>query len=237
MERTSKAVLFALVLAAAIPIVAQAEELHWWNGFSFTPGVGARHLGLDVVRKSDGDQGNIAQGLPAKLFAALSIETPSYQLSGNWGISVRSYSSFVTLDHQFYDYHTTSSSTGASTGERIDVGTKITGRYSYLVPLIHYSLPTPTGGMYKVALGYGYWSASFSGDIILTPDGQPVRGMPTDRISFSTKDQLAYLFLMSWRTADNWLFEMAVGGPTFSDANYDYQVEEVSIIVGKTIVL
>ena len=37
------------------------EVLSTWNGFSITPGAGLRHLGLDVIRKSDNFTGNIAQ--------------------------------------------------------------------------------------------------------------------------------------------------------------------------------
>jgi hypothetical protein len=238
-----KRLLFAvfIVLVSCIETSAYAEnevEDHWWSGVTFTPGIGLRHLGLDVTRKSDGFQANIAQDVAAKFFFSFSISSPEYQFGHpNIGISLRSYSSFVTLDHQFVDSQIVNSTTGANSGDRIDVGTEVTGYYSYVVPAVHWKGIAPSGGIYKAALGLGLWTAKLSGDVALTPNNQPDRSTPKSKITLQTKNQIAYLFFMSYETKTGWLYEMTVGGPKFEDSEYDYQVEEVSLIVGKTFTL
>lgn len=220
-----------LFLALCTPQIYAAEDTtHWWNGFTISPGVGARHLGLDVTRKSNGASGNISQSGTAQLFASLSVSTPEYRLGeSNWGVSLRMYSSFVTLDHQWYDYHTGDTTTGTVQGERVNVGTDVSGYYTYIIPSLNYGL-----GGFSVSLGLGPWSSKFDGDMILTQDDQPVKGMPTSNISFSTQDTLAYMFSMSYTTTNAWLIEMTVGGTSFSDSDYKYEMEEVALTVGKT---
>jgi len=209
-----------------------SSEYHWWSGFTITPGVGLRHLGLDVTRQSDGLSGNISQSLQAKLFFSISIISPSYDFDEHWGLTLRSYSSLVSLDSQFYNYGTTDPNTGADQGERINVGTEVSGSYSYIVPTLHYKARTAKG-IYAAALGVGYWTSSLSGDIILTNNDQPASGMPTTPVSLSTHNKLAYLFFMSFTTNEQWIYEMTLGGPSFSADGYDYKLEEVSITVGK----
>lgn len=224
-----------LLLLCSEVTTADESTTHWWTGFSFTPGVGFRHLGIDVTRKTDGFNGNIAQGPAAKLFYAFSISSPEYQFgASNWGISIRNYNSFVSLDRQFYDYKIKNETTGTNTGERINVGTKISGRYSYLVPAIHYKIGRPDLGSFKFATGFGLWNADFSGNIALTENNQPNSSTVKTDISLKTNDQLAYLVFMAYTSPSRWTFEMTVGGPEFEDNTFKYQVEEVSMIFGKT---
>lgn len=226
--------LVLLPLALCAPNLSAAEdESHWWNGFTISPGIGARHLGLDVTRKSDGANGNISQAGAAQLFAAFSVTTPEYPLGdSHWGLALRMYSSFVTLDHQWYDYHSTDTTTGTSQGERVNVGTKVSGYYTYIIPSLDYRL----GGL-LFALGVGPWSANLDGDIILTQDKRPAKGMPTSNVSFSTQNAIAYMVTLSYTSSNAWLIEMTVGGTQFSDSTYRYQMEEVAITVGKTFTL
>ena len=226
----SKRIVIVLCLVAG-SAVAQ-EEPSIWNGFSFTPGVGLRHLGLDITRKSDGYTGNIAQGLPAKVYFTLNFESPKYRFAdSNWGVSIVNVNTFVTLDHQWYNYD--SAATDTSSGERVDVGTEISGRYSYLLPQIFYETGRPGESSYKFALGYGVWNANLSGTIKLTPNDQPTSATPISDIDLKTS-KLGYLLTMSYRTKSNWLWEMSYGSISFSDPTYKYQIEEVTLTLGKS---
>lgn len=206
-----------------------ADDIAVWNGFSITPGAGLRHLGLDIIRKSDNLTGNIAQDVAAKLFFTINVESPKYRFGkSGWGISVINQNSVVTLDSQWYSYGGTSTN-----GQRIDVGSEVTGRYSYLVPQLFFEAGRPESGLFKVALGVGLWNADLSGTIKLTANDTPTVGTTASNVAIKTT-KTAYLFLMSYRTASNWLYEMSVGGPQFSDDTYNYKVEEVAITIGKT---
>lgn len=222
-----------IVLSLLIVNHSWADEgVDLLNGFTITPGVGLRHLGLDVVRKSDNFTGNISQDVAAKVFFSLSVESPKYRFGkSGWGLSILNQNTFVTLDSQWYQY--TNPLPDSPSGERRDVGTEISGRYSYLLPQIFFEAGRPGSGKFRVALGYGLWNAELNGNIKLTANDQPVFSTPTNNISINTT-QMAYLFSMSYRTRSQWLYEMTVGGPQFSDSNYNYKVEEVALTIGKT---
>ncbi|MDH4191600.1 MAG: hypothetical protein OEW21_15535 [Betaproteobacteria bacterium] len=65
---------------------AEGGEGGWISGFSITPGFGMRSFSLDVVRKSDGLKGNLSNDVPRSFFAALRIDSPTYQFGDSpWG--------------------------------------------------------------------------------------------------------------------------------------------------------
>lgn len=222
-----------LIVLLLVSLSAEAEEARLWNGFTFTPGVGLRHLGLDVTRRSDGYTANIAQDLDAKVFFSLNIESPRFRFpNSNWGVSIVNYNSFVTLDHQWYNYN--SGSTGVGSGERVDVDSEVSGRYSYVVPQIFYESGKPGESSFKFALGYGWWNSDLSGTVRLTPNNRPTLLTPATPVDLSTTT-MGYLMTLSWRTKNDWIWEMSLGGITFDDAEYDYEIEEVALTFGKTI--
>jgi hypothetical protein len=233
-----RALLLTALAAAAAPASAEENDFWWWiHGFEITPGAGLRHLGVDVRRKSDSFQGNSSNGITSSLFASINIESPSYQFGkSNFGVSVYAYAANVNLDEQFYADPNQSSGSASATGERKNVGTSLSGYYSYIVPTLHYRNINKDGSSFKLALGYGRWSGQFSGDIILTPDNRPAAGMPKTPIDTRISKN-AYLFLMQYKFANRWQAYMSVGGPKWQDANFNYQLEEVSLIIGYTFVL
>jgi len=223
-----------LLLLYSTSVMAAEDESHWWDNFSITPGAGFRHLGVDVIRKSDRFHGNISNAGFAQLVFSLNIVFNEFQIDddGKVFIELNTYTSFIDLDHQFYE---TGSNGNSNFGERVDVGTSLSGYYTYLMPSLKYGLKLPKGGEMSASLGIGFWSSEFSGDMILTPDGRPVNGMPITDLSISTIDELAYMVNLKWQTADGWLYMMSVGGTSFSDDQYEYDIEEVSMIVGKVV--
>lgn len=211
------------------------DETHWWDGFSITPGGGFRHLGISIDRKSDGYHGNISNAGFAQAVATLNMTFNEFKLNegGTLYLELHSYTAFLKLDHQFYDYGTTNTATGANSGERVDVDTRIDGYYTYLMPSLKFKAQLPGSGEFAVSLGVGLWTSEFSGDIILTDDGRPINGMPKSDININTYKELAYIFNMSYATTTGWIYLMSVGGTTFDDDEYDYKIEEVAMIIGK----
>ena len=230
-------VLLSLVTAAA-PAAAEEDDFWWWiRGFEITPGAGLRHLGVDVHRKSDGTQGNASNSISKSLFASINIETPSFQFGkSNFGVSGYLYAANVNLNEQFVADPGQSDTSATVAGTRDNVGTSLSGYYSYLVPAVHYRLQGRDGSSVKFALGYGWWIGRFSGDIILTPDNRPASGLP--KTSIDTRvSKGAYLFTMQYKFANRWQAYMSVGGPTWQDETFRYQMEEVSLVVGYTFIL
>jgi len=226
-----------VIVGSLSPVLLQAEQgqgANWWDNFSLTPGLGFRHLGVDVTRKNDGYHGNISNAGFAQLVFSLNIVFNEFQLDdeGKVFLELNSYTSLLNLDHQFYTF---SSVGDTNYGERVDVGTSLNGYYTYFLPSIKYALKLPGGGEMSASLGIGIWSSEFSGDMILTPDGRPVNGMPTTDLSISTFYEPAYMVNLKWRTAGGWVYMMSVGGTSFDDNQYRYEIEEVSMIIGKVV--
>ena len=232
-----RVVLLIMISSVGFSYSAMAEaneESEWWDNFSITPGMGFRHLGVDVVRKVDGFHGNISNAGFAQIVFTLNMVFNEFQLddAGRVYLELNSYTSFINLDHQFYEFGTTGNT---NYGERVDVGTELNGYYTYLMPSIKYALKLVGGGEMSASLGIGFWNSSFDGNIILTPNGRPTAGLPTTDISIGTFDQLAYIVNLKWETRAGWVYMMSVGGTSFSDDDYRYEMEEVSMIVGKVI--
>lgn len=227
----------SLLLAAAFASgPACAEDDFWWwiRGFEITPGAGLRHFAVEVTRGSDGATGNSSNSIGNSLFGSLMVESPSWQFGGsNWGASVYFYASNVGLDEQFVNDPGQGAGDAGASGSRKNVGTSMSGYYSYLVPALHYRVQRDDGSQFKVALGYGRWHGEFSGDIILTPDNRPQTGQPKTQIDTSVSKN-AYLASMQYKFAKHWQAFMSVGGPRWSDSTFKYQMEEVSIVIGYT---
>jgi hypothetical protein len=228
--------ILAIVVLLALSNLSLAEDYqlddHWWSGFSITPGAGFRHLGFDVVRKSDGFTGNISNNGFAQAVTTLSMTSPSFKLnqSGTIVLEIQSYTALLELDHQFYADGGVGPA-GGNSGERVNVGTTIDGYYSYVVPAIKFN-----SDVFTMSLGVGYWVSGFTGDIILSQNDRPSASMPKTSIDMSDRKELAYLFTMSWISENKWIALMSIGGTKFNDSTYDYSVEEVAFIFGKQFV-
>jgi hypothetical protein len=239
-----RTLLFFALAASAAPCTAAEEskekesDFWWWiRGFEITPGVGLRHFALDVHSKSNDNLGNVSNSIGKSAFASINIESPSFQFGkSNFGASVYFYGANVRLNEQFIADPGQDPNSGSLAGTRENVGTSITGYYSYLVPAVHYRLQGRDGSSVKFALGYGPWRGRFSGDVILTPDNRPTNGQP--KTSIDTRvSKWAYLFTMQYKFANHWQAYMTVGGPKWQDSQFRYQMEELSLVLGYTFIL
>jgi hypothetical protein len=233
-----RALLLATLAAAAAPAAAEEEGVwSWIHGFEITPGAGLRHIGIDVQRKSDGAQGNVSKSIGRSLFGSVNIESPGYQFGkSNFGATAYLYAANVNLDEQFVADPGMAPGADTIGGTRTNVGTHLSGYYTYLVPALHYRLQGRDGSSVKFALGYGWWFGRFSGDAILTPDNRPAAGLPKTPID-TRVSQGAFLFSMQYKFANHWQAYLTAGGPKWQDDSLRYQLEEVSLVVGYTFIL
>lgn len=229
-----KKIILTLLLLPCIAIAESDDELHWWDNLSITPGAGFRHLGVDIIRQSDQNHGNISNNGVSQFVFSLNIIFNEFQLDddGRIYLELQSFTSLITLDHQFYEFGSVGDS---NYGERVDVGTSLKGYYTYWLPSIKYALKLPRGGEMSASLGLGLWNSKFDGNIILTADGRPSSGQTKTNISINTFEELAYMVNLKFATASGWVYMMSVGGAKYADETYDYNIEEVSMIVGKVI--
>jgi hypothetical protein len=220
---------FTVIAITAGATAARAAQEDSW--FSVTPIVGLRHIGLDVTRNVDGTTGNIGNEIGDSFFFALSLETLEFSFNDSpWGFTLYGYAANVDLSEQWVADGGTNAN-GTDGGNRQDVGTRISGYYSYLVPTLHFSTQDKKGNGFKAALGYGPWHGNFSGDIILTPDNRPAAGMTKTHVDLNER-KWAYLFLMQFSFESKWTWFMSVGGPSWESAGFKYELEEVTMGLG-----
>jgi len=218
-----------VIITGTTCLFAHASQENPW--FTITPYVGVRHIGLGTTSNATGNSGNIGTKLENSLFFAVGLETFEYSFNDTpWGFTLYGYAANVDLSEQWSANGTTNSN-GTAGGSRINVGTRVSGYYSYLVPTLHYNLQDKKGNGLKAALGYGEWNANFSGTIILTPNDSPVSGMLKTPVSLN-ETKLGYLFLMQFQFQNGWTGYMSVGGPRWESKGITYQLEEVAIAVG-----
>jgi len=196
-------------------------------GVVVTPGVGARILDLRVTRNSDGATGTITSdgSFTGPLYAALSVESPTYLLNEKFGVTVRGHAASFSLDNQRVK------STSTQGGEDIkDLGTRVNGHYSYIMPTIFYRTVDPSGDS-RFGVGYGYWKAWFSGDIILAPDNAATATMPKTSINGSTDGKTGVLFFWQARWPKG-LFEISFNNVKFGGSDYKYEMNEINMLIG-----
>jgi len=133
--------------------VNASQENPW---LSITPYVGLRHIGLGASNDSAGTTGNIGNTITNSLFVAIGLETLEYSFNETpWGFTLYGYAANVDLTEQWIANGTTNSN-GTPGGTRKNVGTRVSGYYSYLVPSLHYNMQDKKGNGFKTALGYNY---------------------------------------------------------------------------------
>lgn len=197
-------------------------------GFSITPGIGVRLLDIDVRSKADGSEGLITNdgSFFGPMYATISVESPVLLLSKKVGLTVRAHASKFTLDTQRVKSQDGTSESG---GDLTDLDTEVSGHYSYLMPTIFYRVADPSGE-FRTGLGYGQWKIRFSGDIILSKDETAAESTPATEIDDSETKAGALLFFQ-WR-GRRAMFEIAFNRMDFSSSDFDYELDELNMVVG-----
>lgn len=224
-----------LVLLLASPGYAQEADVSLRDdllGWSVTPGIGVRILDLTVTSKQNGAEGIITNdgSFSEPIYAALNIETPTYLLTEKFGITVRSHTTHFTLKRQRFTKPPTNSTNSQDTRDIRDVGTRVNGYYSYIMPTIFYRSVDKSGDS-RFGIGYGYWKASFSGEVVLSTDSSISTNAPRTPISGSLDNKGGAMLFWQGRWPKG-LFEITLNNVRFSSANYKYKMQEINMLLG-----
>ncbi len=222
--------LAVMICLFSLPVEAETESDNKEDkllGVTITPGIGVRILDLQVTRNSDGATGTITSdgSVTGPLYAAISVESPTYLLSEKFGITARGHAASFSLSNQ-----RVKSTTGQDGEDIHDLGTRVKGYYSYIMPTIFYRSVDPSGDS-RVGLGYGYWKAWFSGDIILAKDNAATTAMAKTSISGSIDGKTGVLLFWQIRWPKG-LFEISFNNVKFSASDYKYAMQEINMLIG-----
>lgn len=234
------AVLFAFVLvipanSLKAAIIEESEPTHWWSGFSITPAIGMRMASMFATRKFDGYSGSIGTFDSSRVFYGLNFGSPEYEFGETGlGVSVQSYSSYVNMNSQWFDYGIEDPEPGEMQGYRVSLGTSMRGTYNYIVPMLHYELRLGRFA-FRASAGIGWWAAKFNGDIVLAEDSRPSRFDAKTPFKANIS-QWAYLTSMTFKFPQGWSLYMNVGGPKWEDSRYRFKLQEVALALVKSFV-
>lgn len=209
----------------ASPILSQLL-----SGWSITPMVGVRLIDLDVKRASDGQQATITNdgSFTGPMYVGINIESPTLLLGDNVGVTVRAHASNFRLTTQRVSPDAT------PTGEELsDVGTSVSGYYSYLAPIVFYRIAGPKLES-RLGVGVGYWKTWFSGDVILAPDKLAFERMPTTHVDGATSTTPGIFLLWTVR-GKNGVFELSASRAELSAPGFNYQLKEMNAMLGYTL--
>ena len=114
-----------------------------------------------------------------------------------------------------------------------DLGTSVSGYYSYLIPALYYK-PPGAEGKTKFGVGLGYGSARLSGTALFGPDRQVSTTEPKSSLSTSANNVIAYMVFLDLKQPSSFHLRLSVGGPVFSDSEYKYIFEEFTFTISYT---
>ena len=212
----------------AIPATAMADDK--LQGFVITPGIGVRLMDLKVTDKANATSGTITNdgSLFGPMYLSIDIESPAYLLTDKIGVSVRTYASKFSLDTQRVE--TSPTSTQNSNG-LVDLGTSVSGYYSYVTPTLFYRISELGKGDTRIGVGYGWWKAWFSGDIALAPGSAADTGTPKTSVDGTTSDKGGWLLFWQAR-GEHGMFEISLNSVSFPSANYRFELQELNMVIG-----
>ncbi len=197
-----------------------------FHGLSISPSICLKSPEIQIKRKSDGQRAVIGDPLPGMVSFGIGISTRDFDFPNTkFGASAFIYSTYFKANRQW----------AAVNGDEVDIvdlGTSISGYYSYLIPALYYK-PQAGEAKWKLGLGLGYGMARLSGNARFGPDLKVSRTQPKTTLSASANDVLAYMTFLDYRL-QKWHVRLSIGGFLFSDSGYKYSFLEGTLALSYT---
>lgn len=213
----------SLLLAPSIVAAADDWSLADWawdyfiEGATLKPGVGTRSAGIRVVRVSDNAEGKIVHRDEMSYFLQYST-SPIYFSIQKTGLTFIFNISGFDADQQ-----------EIANDSFFDLGTRMDGRFFYVVPTAFYEWGDYTTGNYaRIGIGIGAGIANFDGDVVLTtsPANDVVQ---LEQTGTEITSATSLIIEGHWR---NWGLTIQYAGPVYETDEYQINVEDVSVNLG-----
>jgi len=180
--------------------------------FSINPGFVLESTTVDIT--GPGGNATMTQRGPGQLNFMLDVKSRDYQISENSGIHLMIHAGNFRLNNQFADpppgassdssSSSGTSSTPGSTDNRVkqDLGTRMTGYYSYILPAFYFGKANNPDS-FRMGLGVGPGAMTLSGTVRYNDTASPGYTLGFNSIT-STRSQLQYLsaFMFSSGSVD-----------------------------------
>jgi hypothetical protein len=186
-----------------------------YRGASVSVGIGSRQADLQVTDKATGATGRIAERHEKAYFFGYSTR-PSF--IGTTRFAYNFAFNYTTFDMDQQE---------VARNDYQDLGTRVHGRFAYLVPTAFYQFGNdgPKGAYTRAGIGLGLGVAKFEGDIIL---GYPGNRTPV-AVSNSHYDLKFASSLYLETRYRNWGLTVRGAGPQYEDDRYKYGVTDLAV--------
>jgi len=216
--------------AASTSVEGKGDSLWYriFKGFTLSPGISVKSPTFELETKADGYSGRITAS-PGSLGFDLDLALRGFDIPGTvFGLTLFSHSA------SFYTYKQFDDNPDDSTMK--DVGTKVTGWYSYLVPAVYY-IKRENNRIFRLGGGIGYGALSYNGNLVLTDDGILPASPTRTAVSGVAEAAWAYMVFYDIDFANSWRLRVFIGGPRSNDKDYRVQLDEFNIALSRRFTL
>lgn len=187
------------------------------DGATLKLALGTRQAGIRVIRNSDKAEGRIVQRNEESYFISYSTRPIMFSID-NMGLTFMFNFSSFDADRQ-----------EISRDVFVDLGTRVSGQFYYVVPTVFYQWGDYTTGTYaRVGIGIGAGVARFRGDVRLTDS-------PTQDVVTLNQGGASLTFAGSFTAEahwNHWGLTLSVAGPTYETDAYTYNIEDIAVNLG-----
>ena len=209
----------------AYPQTNDIQEAHWYTGYTLTLGAAYKTVYFAVSERGS----NITQGTltnDGQITPSIIVKTPFYYFSDSPSASLGWF-----VEYGYSSFEVNKQAVGEYLNE-IDMGTSVTGKYLYVVPVLFYNwgdayIKNGRGLSLKLGLGPGLGYLQAKGNIVLTETTNE-----TEDVNFSAFGG-AIAIVLDFR-ANNFLMRVSSNGPSPSHGNRVYSVHEEIFEIGYT---
>jgi len=196
---------------------------------TISPGLSIRSPTVNITRRSDGQEASMTD--PGSIGLVLNIKIQNFDFPGSrFGATLFLYSGYFTADKQF---------AGLDGGEvqTQNLGSSISGYYTYLVPSLYYRIPssTPDEKPMTLGLGAGKGRISFKGDAVFGPDRQVGSSQAHTNVDVQAKDSFAWVAFFNVDLSENWRLRVSVTTVKFNVDDYKGDMEEFMITLSRPV--
>lgn len=189
-------------------------------GASLTAGIGTRQAELTVTDKATAQAGTLVQRDDEAYFLSYSTR-PSFLGNTMFGYTFLFNYTTIEMDRQEIEKNVYA-----------DLGTRIRGRFAYIVPTGFYQLGQhgPRGRYIRLGVGLGFGMAKYDGTIILD---YPASTTPVHVANGSYDLKVAASAFLEARYRP-WGVNISVAGPSYQDDAYKYNLSDIAYYLSYT---
>ena len=209
---------FIVIISLGLITNVNADALDEVAGYTINVGIKSKQLDFDVSEEGSlKTSGSLTEG--SFVTQHLSINSPYHFFSENqrWG---------YYFEYGFGNFEMNVQNSGDL---EVDLGTSAKGSYLYFSPVAFYNfgdsikLKKKDSFMFGIGAGIGYLQAD--GNIVLTETTNQLVNFDVNGVDLSVFVVMEYLH-------DEWFFRAQGGGPSLTDAGFDYEIFDFSLVVG-----